>query len=174
VEGKINEVDITTLITGMETKVTVDSLPGQVYTGVVDSISPVAVESGDGIRTFELVAVLGGQVKGLRPGMTANLTFCLGVATQALSVPLASVFCDDYEAAMSDQEFYLYAETPTGFVKRTVQVGRSDFERIQIVSGITANTTVAIERPSPEQLLMSSSPQREGRGGGGRRGGRRN
>jgi hypothetical protein len=103
--------------------------------------------------------------------MTANLTFCLGVATQAVAVPLASVFCDNYEAAMSDQEFYLFVETPTGFVKQVVNIGINDYERIQIVSGVTANATVAIERPLPSQLVSGSG---DGPPGGRGRGGRRN
>jgi HlyD family secretion protein len=162
VESQINEVDISSLTTGMPVKVAVDSMPGHIFTGVVETLAPVAQDSGNGIRTFELVAVLSEGVSGLRPGMTANLTFTLGVATQALAVPLASVFCDNYEAALSDQEFYLFIETPTGFVKRTVKVGINDYERIQIVSGLTAQATaaVALERPPQDALISAAEKKR--------------
>ncbi len=150
VRTRINEVDISSIQTGMQVDVATDSLPGHIFTGTVEKIAPVA-ETGqsDQVQGFEVCVLLGSAFVGLRPGMTANLSFTLNVETNALVVPLAAVFCDDYEAAPVNQTFYVFVQTPTNFHRQAVWIGIHDNESMQLVSGITENVSVSLERPPP-------------------------
>lgn len=148
VRATINEVDILNVYTGMTTLISVDGVPGSIYTGVVEHVAPMSVSDPTGqLKGFEVVVVLTGAYQHLKPGMTASLKFARGTLTNALVAPLAAVFCDDYEAALADQTFYVFVQTPTGFVRQRVWIGLNDLTGVQILSGITANTTVALERP---------------------------
>lgn len=159
VRATINEVDILNIYTGMMTLISVDGIPGSMYTGVVEHVAPVSVSDPTGqLKGFEVVVVLTGVYERLKPGMTANLKFTRGVLTNAVVAPLAAVFCDDYEAALADQSFYVFVQTPTGFVQQTVWIGLNDLTGVQIISGITANTTVALERPPTSAPKLLSRP----------------
>ncbi|MCX7848377.1 MAG: efflux RND transporter periplasmic adaptor subunit [bacterium] len=148
VRATINEVDILNVHTGVLTLITVDGIPGSVFTGIVEHVAPVSVSDPTGqVKGFEVVVVLTGSYRQLKPGMTANVKFTRGSLTNALVAPLAAVFCDDYEAALADQTFYVFVQTPTGFIQQRVWIGLNDLTGVQIISGITANTIVALERP---------------------------
>jgi len=148
VRATVNEVDILNVFTGMTALISVDGHPGSMYTGIVEHVAPVSVADPTGQnKGFEVVVVLTGTYHRLKPGMTANVKFTRGVLTNALVAPLSAVFCDDYEAALADQTFYVFVQTPTGFVQQTVWIGLNDLTGVHIVSGLTANTTVALERP---------------------------
>jgi HlyD family secretion protein len=151
VSTRINEVDISSARTGMTVRITVDSIPGHVFTGMVDHIAPMAMKAqNEEVRTFEVTVLLHGDVEGLKPGMTANITMTLAAVTNAVVAPLASVFCDNVEAAPGVQEFYVFIDTATGYVKRTVSVGINDLKGIQVITGLDAEEAVAMERPTPK------------------------
>ncbi len=159
VRSTINEVDILAVYTGMHATISVDGIPGSMYTGIVEHVAPVAVaDASSQVKGFEVVVVLTGTYQRLKPGMTANLKFTRGVLTNDLIAPLSAVFCDDYETALAEQTFYMFVQTPTGYEQNPVLIGLNDLTGVQIVSGLTANAVVALERPPEvEKRVVTSS-----------------
>ncbi|NLF40327.1 efflux RND transporter periplasmic adaptor subunit [bacterium] len=162
VRSRVNEIDVSSLRTNMSVLISVDSLPGIVFTGSIEHIAPAAgtdqqasatrraADATPAIQGFEVRVLLSASGHTLKPGMMANLRIPLQSATNTLALPLAAVFCQDIEAAPMAQSFYVFVDQQTNFDKRTVCVGIQNSEFVQITSGLTANTTVALERPSPD------------------------
>ena len=172
VQAYINEIDVTRMHVGQDIKITVDSTPDVSYKGTVTHVAPMATtkssgssgsssSTGDG---FEVRIAVTGDVSGLKMGMTANITALLKEVPEALCVPLSAVYCDNYEAAVSAQKYYVYilknaaaikAATDVGekvpaqdFEKRDVTVGITDSMGAQILSGLEAGDLVATKRPA--------------------------
>jgi HlyD family secretion protein len=166
VSTRINEVDVSAIYTGMPVRITVDSMQGHSFTGVVDHISPMAMKpANEEVRSFEATILLHGAVTGLKPGMTANLTMTLASATNAVVAPLAAVFCDSIDAIPGAQEFYVFVNTVSGYVQHAVSIGINDVKGIQVTDGLSPGDTVAVERPTPENQKRRQHSDINGRRG---------
>lgn len=169
VSSYVNEIDVTRLHVGQKIDITVDSTPGVEYSGTVTHVAPMSSSSStsggssssssskDG---FEVRVAVKGDVSQLKMGMTANITATLKEVKNALAVPLAAVFCDDYEVAPSAQKYYVFVQknaAPTReenekivqeFERREVTVGVTDTTGAEITSGLEENELVAVKRPA--------------------------
>ena len=157
VRMRVNEVDVGSLHTGMPVVVTADGAAGLVFTGRVDRIAPAASvaslqtkQEATSTQGFEVHVLLEGLMQHLRPGMTANLAVSLACVSNVLGVPLAAVFCDDYDAAPVNQRFYVFVKSSTNFVKQPVWVGVQNTQFVHVISGVTEKAVVALERPAAD------------------------
>jgi len=167
VRALVDETDIASIVTNMPVAIAVESLRGHAFNGVVDRIAPAATIDKQSQQPlgFEVTVLLDARNTQLKPGMTATIQFTLGVASNAVALPLSAVYCDNYEVAPADQEFYVFAKTNTQFVKLPVEVGLHDLRYIQILSDITTNYVIALERPPANDLATAAEAPSERRRG---------
>src|SRR5262245_49232472 len=87
----------------------------------------------------------GEAVEGLVPGMTCSVRFVTARKESALSVPAASVFTDEAEDVK-----YVYRPVRSGKPeKRTVKVGLTSGERVEILEGLTDGDEILASKPKP-------------------------
>jgi membrane fusion protein (multidrug efflux system) len=121
----VPERELATLKAGLPIKLTVDALPGQVFDGVIDRLSPV-VDSGSG--TFRVVgAFAGGGV--LRPGMFGRINVVYDQRDDALTIPRTALLEDEGESAV-------YTVRNKKAVRVPVQLGYVNGELAEIRSGL--------------------------------------
>jgi membrane fusion protein (multidrug efflux system) len=121
----VPERELATLKVGLPIKLAVDSLPGQVFDGSIDRISPV-VDSGSG--TFRVVgAFTGGGA--LRPGMFGRVNIVYDQRNDALTIPRAALLEDEGENAV-------YTVRDKKAVRVPVTLGYVNGELAEIRSGL--------------------------------------
>ena len=160
VRALVNEVDISSISTGMPVMISVESLQGHAFHGSIERIAPAASNDKQTQLPlgFEVTVLLDARSTQLKPGMTATVLFTRGVASNVVAVPLPAVFCDNYEVAPSEQQFYVFVKNVTNFTKCTVAIGVHDLKHVQITSGLTERVMVALERPLPASPASDTEP----------------
>jgi membrane fusion protein (multidrug efflux system) len=121
----VPERELATLKVGLPIKMTVDALPGQVFDGVIDRLSPV-VDSGSG--TFRVVGAFAG-VGALRPGMFGRINVVYDQRNDALTIPRTALIEDEGEAAV-------YTVREKKAVRVPVVLGYVNGELAEIRSGL--------------------------------------
>jgi HlyD family secretion protein len=93
-EVKAAEADVLRLELGQKASVTLEALPGRVFTGAVVEIGASALpvtSSGASAREFKLVVRLDQPDPGLRPGLTCDAEIVTTERANVLTAPLQSV-----------------------------------------------------------------------------------
>lgn len=92
----VPERDLATMQEGLKVRMTADAMPGEVFEGVIDRVSPV-VDAGSG--TFRVVTAFAGG-EGLRPGMFGRIEVVYDQRSDALTVPRSALLQDAGETAV--------------------------------------------------------------------------
>lgn len=119
---------------GQAVAVTVEGLPGNTYTGIVDRINPIAVA---GTRTIPVYIVLENERGLLRGGMFATGQIVVAEKPDAIAVPQTAI--------REDAEGYFVLKLAEGqVVRQAVEQGESwnGNRLIEIVSGLSAGDVV--------------------------------
>ena len=123
VELQVDEYDIVKLKTGQLVLVTLDSYKGEVFEAVIQKVNPLMNER---TKSFLVEAVFTKTPPVLYPNLTVEANVVIQTKKQVLTIPRNLV---------SDQ----------GTVTRSngdvvnVTLGLKDYERVEVISGITAN-----------------------------------
>lgn len=170
VQVDVNENDIIRISVGDTAIIDVDSYSymDKTFKGIVTHIANTANDkvSADAVTEFEVrILILNSSYQDLikeeglkypfRPGMTASVDIITEVKKDILTVPLASVTTrseddkdseEDSSAAnkLADEEVkeVVFVVSEGKAVKTEVETGISDFDRIEIISGVEEGTEV--------------------------------
>jgi RND family efflux transporter MFP subunit len=148
INAHINQADITRLRHNQEVEVQVEAVPGLVVYGRVERIAPQATIRNN-IKGFAVRILLKDVDQRIRPGMTANIKIPVAAADNVVAVPLAAVFTERNPETMKTERF-VYVRSGTGWEKRQVEVGVSDFSFAEVQSGVRAGEVVSLEAPKVE------------------------
>jgi membrane fusion protein (multidrug efflux system) len=118
---------------GQKVSLTVDALPGQQFTGVVDRVSPV-VDSGTG--TFRVVSAFAGDGQ-LKAGMYSHLSINYDQRTDALVIPRSALLEDGGEPAV-----YVIRDNKAQRV--SVKLGYDDAGYVEVRDGLKEGDAVVI------------------------------
>lgn len=110
---------------GMPVRMLVDAIPGTVFEGTVDRISPV-MDSGSG--TFRVTCAFNSD-KILRSGMFGRLEIAYDQRENVLTIPRAALIEDEGESAV-------YVVRGDKAVRASIKTGYSNGEIAEIISGI--------------------------------------
>jgi membrane fusion protein (multidrug efflux system) len=126
-EAPINvpEREMSTLRSGLPLRMTVDAVPGKVFEGRVDRVSPV-VDAGSG--TFRVVAAFSGNSE-LRPGMFGRIEVVYEQREGALTLPRNALLEENGESAV-------YVVRGKKAVRVPVQLGYINGEVAEIRAGV--------------------------------------
>lgn len=127
----VPERQMATLKIGMPLRMIVDAVPGTVFEGKVDRVSPV-VDTTSG--TFRVVCAFAGS-NTLRPGMFGRIEIVYDQRDGVLTLPRTALIEDEGESAV-------YIVRDKKAVRVPVQLGYVDGEVVEVRSGVKENENV--------------------------------
>jgi len=149
----VPERELATLKAGMPLRMIADAVPGRVFEGRVDRISPV-VDSGSG--TFRVVCAFeGGGL--LRPGMFGRIEIVYDERKDALTMPRIALLDDEGEPAV-------YVVRDSKAVRTPVQLGYVNGELAEVRAGLEEGDEVvtagkvAIRDGSSVEVINAAVP----------------
>ncbi len=138
VRADVEEKDLTGLKPGLTGRLTPIAFPDKKLTCEVVG---VAAAPHDG--KFEVRIKLDGKTDGLVPGMTGSARFVTAHKKAALTAPTSAVFEDTAE-----DSHYVYLPTKGGkHEKKTVKVGITSGDRIEILEGLADGDEILKSKP---------------------------
>lgn len=127
----VPEREMAVLKQGMPLRMVVDAIPGKVFEGKVDRVSPV-VDSGTG--TFRVVCAFAGN-ETLRPGMFGRIEVIFDQRDNVLTIPRSALLEDEGETAV-------YVIRGNKAARVPVKLGYINGQVVEIVSGLKENEKV--------------------------------
>lgn len=125
-ELQVDEYDITRVQPGQKVLLSMDSYKGKVFEAVVQKIDPIMnVQS----KSFTVEAGFVVPPPSLYPNLTTEANIVIQVKEKALTIP-RSYLIEDGFVLLSNKE------------KRKVTVGLKDYEKVEILSGLTTKDVI--------------------------------
>ncbi|MDD2819814.1 MAG: efflux RND transporter periplasmic adaptor subunit [Flavobacterium sp.] len=125
-ELEVDENDMVRVRTGQKVLVTMDSYKAQVFDAIIDKIYPIMNERS---RTFKIEAHFVKPPEKLYPNLTAEANIIIQIKKNAITIPKAYLIQGKYVLVNKDE-------------KREVKTGLSDYQKVEILSGLTAEETI--------------------------------
>ena len=135
VTANVPEKEFAKVQKGMAVEVSVASLPGQTFSGIVQVVGSRIDPKTRSIPTQCLIPSAGGRLK---PDMFATVRIGVGAAVRAVVVPKTAIVSEDGKS-------FIFVKTADEFEKAEVVLGQADGNLIAIESGIKAGDTVVSE-----------------------------
>lgn len=143
IKTHVNQIDVSRLKPDMEVQFTIDSVPDTTMAGYIKAIAPIATLRNN-VKGFTVDIIIHSPDPRIRPGMTANVTALVGEAKDVLAVPLSAVFT----SKSGEKVVYVKSTSPeTPPEARSVVIGVSDLDVVEIKSGLQGNETVLLAKP---------------------------
>jgi HlyD family secretion protein len=141
-EVKINEVDISKVLTGQRVEIRPDAYSDSVYTGKVESVANLAqnLDYKSKIKIFPVKIRISGENSKLLPGLSVSCKILVSEIPDVLYIPLESLFRDQ------DMD-YVYLKSGSGFKKREVKTGDMNTDFVIITEGLNENDLIALSDP---------------------------
>jgi multidrug efflux pump subunit AcrA (membrane-fusion protein) len=121
VELQVDEYDIAKLNKGQKVLISLDSYKGQAFEAVIENIYPLMNKNS---KTFKVDAIFSNQPNNLFPNLSAQANIIIEVKEKAITIPRSYLIDNEYVYLASKE-------------KRKVKVGLMDYEKVEIVSGLT-------------------------------------
>jgi HlyD family secretion protein len=140
VRADAEEKDLPGLKTGLSGKATPNAMPDQKLTVTISRIATAPLNG-----KFEVRSDLSDAPAGLVPGMTCSLRFVTSKKESAITVPAAAIQDDDD----GETKFvYLPGKDGKG-EKKTVKVGLTVGDKVEILDGLKAGDEILPSKPTP-------------------------
>lgn len=149
----IDELDIHLVKVGQEVTITADALPGRILNGKVETIS-LESTNNSGITQYP-VTVRIDEIGELLPGMTVNGEIMVGTAENALAVPAMALMRGNVVYVKDESILEAVGEIPVGYREVKVEVGASNDQFVEILSGLSEGDVVYV-KPRTSSNIMDS------------------
>lgn len=139
--ASVDESDIGSVAIGQDAEITVDAHPGKHFRGRVDRIAAKGVNVQN-VVTFEVrIEVLGENKSLLKPEMTTNVTIVVADKSGVLKVPYNAI------ARERGKTYVMLAKADNDAgEKLPVELGITDGEFYEVLSGLNEGDTVKVQR----------------------------
>lgn len=144
----INQVDVVRLQPNQNVKLRAESLKDLEMDAKITFIAPVATAKNN-VKGFQVEATIEKANSRLRPGMTVNMLVPIASANDAVSVPISAVFRGE------GRKKVVYVRRGSGTEKREVQIGVTNTDFAQILSGVEEGEEILLVEP--DRLLRKKS-----------------
>jgi RND family efflux transporter MFP subunit len=151
VDVPVDELDIASVEAGQRVQISLDALPGAEIGGTVTNIAPQATRSEQGTTTYEVTVTLNQNSEGVRPGMTAVVEIVTQEKPDAVLVPRRAVRSEGGRSYVyvpnpnaAPQPAAPGAESTPPGDRREVQLGLSNAEFVEVLSGLSAGEAVFV------------------------------
>jgi HlyD family secretion protein len=155
-EVRIHESSIRKIDTGMRARITVDALPGRIFSGRVSKIGilPDAQMSwlNSNLKVYTSEVLIDGDSAGLRPGMNCMVDIIVEQYQTAVYVPVQSI------VELSGQQV-AYLIGKNGPEPVPVELGLNNGRMVRILSGLQAGQRVMLAPPLQERDVESAQAE---------------
>jgi HlyD family secretion protein len=172
VNARIHESKISMVRDGLPVTVHVDARPGEVFSGVVDSVSTVPMSANwPNVNLKEYLCYIKltdtvEKISALKPGLTAEVEIVIDRADNVLMAPVQSF------VERGGQQFAFTQSEDGSIERRKVKVGRSSEDKTEIIEGLaegerviqTPRTLIPKEVQKLEEEIPAVSAQSAGEG----------
>lgn len=155
VMANVDETDVHSVKVGHEADIKVESIPGKVFKGVVESVA----EQGkviSGVVYFEVTVKVTDDSGALKSGMTADVDIIADRRSDVLVIPNSAL--ESFRGLIMAR---VLDENGEPFLKR-VELGISDGTMTEVISGLEAGERVAISGPGAGTTRTVPGSVREG------------
>ncbi len=161
-EMNISELDLSKIQEGQTVNITADAIPGQVFEGRVDRVS-INGTTTNGFTTYPATILLE-DYGDLNPGMNVSADIVVEQVKNAQSIPAAAVQRGDtvlvpLEGCLGEDGVTI--ADPTKVEERTVTLGGSDGEYVEITSGLSEGDMVLVPAQAQDGMgggVMAAAP----------------
>ncbi len=138
VRARVNQADIDGLRVGQSVHVGLDAYPDLAFTGTVQQLSPIGVQSNlsPKVRSFIVLITVDRSHPNLMPDLTASLDVELARVPNALVVPRDAVGYEEHQAFVRVQRGGRYD-------RQNVSVGEMNMHEIVVVNGLGEGSIIA-------------------------------
>jgi HlyD family secretion protein len=138
VRARVNQADVRELQNGQVVRIGLDAYPDLSFTGTVDQISPIGVQSSlsPKVRNFIVLISVHGAHPNLMPDLTASLDVELSRSAGALVVPRDAV-------AYDGRQPYVSVQRGSAYERRDIAVGTQNTHEIVVAGGLAEGAVVA-------------------------------
>ena len=158
-DGLIDEIDIMNIQKGQHADITVDAVPGKVYSGTITFISPYSDISSTTVVKFDVKIQLDQPAPELKGGMSATATIKTYSNPDALLLPVPAI-----AYTSTEQPYVALVDNTTGkAVYRPVTLGKQNFQDAEVLSGLQEGDRVM--PASANAVTPPIAPTRAGGGG---------
>ncbi|MFQ5577201.1 MAG: efflux RND transporter periplasmic adaptor subunit [Anaerolineae bacterium] len=152
-EVEIDEIDINQITTGQPVIITLDSLPDEEYAGVVDRIAvALVVGASGGIVAYPVTVLVNSADAPFKVGMNVNVT----IETERLE----DIVVVENRAVQIDREtgqaYVDKIENDQTLARTEITLGRRGNNISQVLSGLQAGDTIAIQQGSRREQLRQA------------------
>jgi RND family efflux transporter MFP subunit len=140
VKTQVHEAVLDQVRPGLPATIRVDAFPDQVYYGFMYEVAVVPSSSGwysSGVKTYDCVVRIDGEVTNLKPGMTAVVEIHVDRLKGILTVPVQAII-------QRDRENWCYVQAGSQVGKRTVKIGRSNDKFVEIQEGLVQGENIVL------------------------------
>ena len=129
---------------GLPVRVTADPFPDSVFTGRIETVSPLPYPQSrwmnTGLKVYTTHVSIDGRDHVLRPGMSAKIEIIIDELKNVLCVPLQAV-------ASHNRSKMCYLVTSAGLEARPVETGQFNDSFVEIKSGLDAGDVISLVPP---------------------------
>ena len=141
---RVHESWIEKVRRGLPVRITADPFPDSVFTGKIETVSPLPDAqsrwANTGLKVYTTHVSIDGKNHLLRPGMSAKIEIVIDELDDVLCVPLQAV-------ASRNGSKMCYVVTNMGLEARPVETGQFNDSFVEIKSGLTAGEVVSLIPP---------------------------
>jgi hypothetical protein len=132
VKTQVHEAVLDQVRPGLPATVKIDAFPDELHYAVVNDVAVVPSSTGyysSGVKTYETVVHIDGEVENLKPGMTAVVEIHVDRIKDVLTIPVQAV-------VQREKDNWCYVDTGSGVERRSLDLGRSNDKFVQIQGGL--------------------------------------
>lgn len=150
-ETFVEEIHITKLAPGDSVWITVDAIPGKIYTGKVHKIANIGQElQGFESKVFQVMIEVLDSDKSLKPAMTSNNNIVINNRKDVLTIPRESLYAEN-------GAYYVYLKAGGEVFKQPVTPGLENDNEVIIETGLEENSEILLKRPgNAEEIALYS------------------
>lgn len=153
----IDELDIPKVKVGQTVEITVDALPGQLFSGYVDKININGV-TANGVTSYPVKVMVENPDPALLPGMNVSAKIIVEEVEHALTVPLNAVNRGDIVKVLPETAVLEDGTIDISQAKnQQITVGANDSDYVEVTGGLTEHDLILIEglfvqQPTAEEM----------------------
>jgi len=138
----VNEVDISSIETGLPVKISLDAFPDKKLSGKVIEIANVGEQKPNSdAKVFQVLIEINESDTTLRPGMTTGNTIVADVETDVVFVPLECLH------SQGDSISYVVKKSGFGITKQEVEILKSNADEAVIKQGVEEGDILYLSDP---------------------------
>lgn len=144
IDARIHESKISRVAVGQRAEIEIDALPGDPYTGVLQSVSSVPMPGSwpnTDLKEYQAAVEIRDspeRVRKLKPGMTAQVRIIVGDRKEdVLQIPVQSV-------VSFSSRYFTYVADIKSVERREIKVGDANDEYLEILDGVAAGDRVVM------------------------------